>query len=436
LRIDDETYWHADGHPLPVALASHPIIEKGEIVGAVVSVVDVSVQRAATLAREQALVAAENLARARSEFLANMSHEIRTPMNGVLGFAHIGWRNCRNPDKVRNAFEKILTCGNQLLGVVNDILDFSKIDAGKLEVEQAEMSISDVLDSAVEQIADRARAKGLGLRQERSADLPPTCIGDPLRLGQILLNLLTNAVKFTKVGSVTLSAARDGEQLVFRVTDTGIGMTTEQLGYIFNPFQQADSSITRNYGGTGLGLAICKRLLDLMQGEIRAESTGGVGSLFEVRLPYVPSVPPPERSPANSLTLPAKPLAGVVILLAEDDDTSQKMLEILLQEDGARVVTVGDGAAALARVVVDGPSAYDIVLMDIQMPVMDGFEATQRILEIAPDLPIVGQTAHAFDEDRDKCLATGMVGHIAKPIDQQALAKLVLQVLATKRQPR
>jgi PAS domain S-box-containing protein len=432
-RIDGETYWHADGHPVPVALASHPIIEKGEIVGAVVSVVDVSVQRAATLARERALVAAENLALARSEFLANMSHEIRTPMNGVLGFAHIGWRNCKDPDKVRSAFEKILTSGNQLLGVVNDILDFSKIDAGKLHVEQFEMSIGDVLDGAVQQVADRARAKGLGLRLDKSADLPPTCIGDPLRLGQILLNLLTNAIKFTKTGSVTLSATRDGEQLVFRVTDTGIGMSTEQLGYIFNPFQQADSSTTRHYGGTGLGLAICKRLLDLMQGEIRVESTGGIGSLFEVRLPYMQPEPNPEMSPADSVTLPDKPLSGISILLAEDDETSQKMLEIFLADDGARVVLVGDGAAALERVVSDGPNAYDIVLMDIQMPVMDGFEASRRILEIAPDLPIIGQTSHAFDEDRDKCVAAGMVGHIAKPIDQQALAKLVLQVLATKR---
>lgn len=430
-RVDDETYWHADGHPVPVALASHPIIEKDEIVGAVVSVVDVSSQRAAAQAREQALVAAENLARARSEFLANMSHEIRTPMNGVLGFAQIGQRNFKDPDKARNAFEKILTSGNQLLGVVNEILDFSKIDAGKLQIEETEMTVGDVLDGSLELVADRARAKGLVLCLEKASDLPLVCVGDPLHLGQVLLNLLTNAVKFTEAGSVTLSALLQGGQLVFRVTDTGIGMTPEQLGYVFNPFQQADGSTTRKFGGTGLGLAICKRLVDLMKGEIRVKSTPGAGSQFEVSLPYVRPAPSPASKAAVPMT-PDKPLAGISILLAEDDEINQMMLEVNLLDDGAQLVMVGDGSAAVERVIADGPEAYDVVLMDLQMPVMDGYEATRRILELVPGLPIIGQTAHAFGEDRDKCLAAGMFGHIAKPIDPQALAKLILQAVGTK----
>jgi CheY-like chemotaxis protein/anti-sigma regulatory factor (Ser/Thr protein kinase) len=357
-------------------------------------------------------------------------------MNGVLGFAEIGRRNYKDPDKVRNAFEKILTSGNHLLGVVNDILDFSKIDAGKLHIDRSEMSIGDVLDDALQPVAERARVKGIELRLEKTVDLPPNCISDPLRLGQVLLNLLTNAIKFTDSGSVTLSGTHDGGQLVFRVTDTGIGMTADQLGGVFNPFQQADSSTTRKYGGTGLGLAICKRLLDLMQGEIRVESTSGSGSMFEVRLPYVQPASRADTSGATSVMLSDKPLAGIAILLAEDDEINRTVLEIILEDDGARLVIVGDGAAALERVIVDGPDAYDIVLMDIQMPVMDGFEATRRILDIAPGLPIIGQTAHAFDEDRDKCLAAGMAGHIAKPIDPQALAKLVLQVLAARCQAR
>jgi PAS domain S-box-containing protein len=434
-RVADETYWHADGHPIPVTLASHPIVEKGEIVGAVVSVVDFSAQRAATLARERALVAAENLARARSEFLANMSHEIRTPMNGVLGFAHIGQRHHKDPERARNAFEKILASGNQLLGVVNEILDFSKIDAGKLHIEGTETSISQVLDGALQLVADRARAKGLDLRLEKAADLPPTCISDPLRLGQILLNLLTNAIKFTEVGSVTLSASCHGGQLVFRVADTGIGMTADELGYVFNPFQQADGSTTRTFGGTGLGLAICKRLLELMRGEIRVESTPGAGSLFEVRLPYVEPALQPKAREAIPAPLPVKPLAGISILLAEDNEINQAVLGDSLKDDGAGLIVVGDGATAVERVIADGPKAYDIVLMDIQMPVMDGYEAARRILELAPDLPIIGQTAHAFDEDRHRCLEAGMVGHIAKPIDPQALTKLVLQVLAARREP-
>ncbi|MEY2689862.1 MAG: hypothetical protein RL375_4061 [Pseudomonadota bacterium] len=429
-RVDDETYWHADGHPVPVALASHPIIERGQVVGAVVSIVDVSAQRAAAQAREQALVAAENLARARSEFLANMSHEIRTPMNGVLGFAHIGRRHHHDADKARNAFDKILDSGKQLLSIVNEILDFSKIDAGKLQIESTELSLGDVLDGAMQLVADRARARGLDLRLVKADDLPTTCIGDPLRLGQVLLNLLTNAIKFTETGSVTVSALLRQGQLVFRVADTGIGMTAHQLGTIFNPFQQADGSTTRRFGGTGLGLAICKRLAELMQGEITVDSTPGQGSTFELRLPYMAPAGQARTTQTATTHATEQSLEGVSILLAEDDEVNRIMLQISLQDQGARLVMVGDGAAAVQRLIDDGPDAYDIVLMDIQMPVMDGYEAARRIHALAPALPIVGQTAHAFDEDRHKCLAAGMAGHIAKPIDPHALTQLVLRVLA------
>jgi PAS domain S-box-containing protein len=432
VRVDDEVYWHADGHAVPVMYAIHPMMQNGSNSGAVISFVDMSAQRAAAQATEQALVAAEKLARVRSEFLANMSHEIRTPLNGVLGFAQIGYRHYQNSEKARNAFEKIVESGKRLLGVVDEVLDFSKIEAGKLAIEQTEVSLVDLVDNAIELIGDRARVKQLELRIERAADLPQSCIGDPLRMGQVLLNLLTNAVKFTETGSVILSAALQDGQLVFRVTDTGIGMTPEQIGYVFNPFQQADGSTTRKFGGTGLGLAICKRLVGLMKGELRVESTPGAGSRFEVSLPYVEL----SRSPACAAAVPEaadNPLAGISILLAEDDEVNRMMMEFNLLDDGAHLVMVGDGAAAVDRVITDGTEAFDVVLMDLQMPVMDGYEATRRILELAPDLPIIGQTAHAFGEDRDKCLAIGMSGHIAKPIDPQALVKLILKVIAAKR---
>ena len=432
-RADDETCWRLDGGAVPVALASHPMIENGHVVGAVVSVVDFSTQRAAAQARELALLAAEKLAQARSEFLSNMSHEIRTPMNGVLGFARIGRRNHQDPDKALDAFDKILSSGDRLLAVVNDILDFSKIDAGKLEVERTDMSVHEVLDGALQLVADRARTKGLHLRQERAADLPASSQGDPVRLGQVLLNLLTNAVKFTEFGSVTLSASRLGDELVFRVADTGIGMSTEQLRFIFDPFQQADSSTTRRFGGTGLGLAICKRLLELMQGDIRVESVPGRGSSFEVRLPYLRPVVDAVVRDKPAAALPDKPLAGLNILLAEDDELNQAMLTQVLEDDGARPTVVGNGALAVQRVILDGPLAYDLVLMDTQMPVMDGYEAARRILMLAPDLPIIGQTAHAFKQDRDHCLAMGMAGYISKPIDQDVLVRLVLQVLSERR---
>jgi PAS domain S-box-containing protein len=432
VRIDNEVYWHADGHAVPVMYAIHPMVQNGHTTGAVISFVDMSEQRAASLARERALIAAENLAKVRSEFLANMSHEIRTPLNGVLGFADIGHRNYQNCEKAREAFEKIQFSGKRLLGVINDVLDFSKIEAGKLKIEQTEVLISEVINHAIELVRERADAKHLNLSVDMAPDLPRTCISDPLRLGQILLNVLANAVKFTEHGDVALSVSRQEMVLTFRIEDSGIGMNEAQLSELFNPFQQADASASRRFGGTGLGLAICKRILELMNGKINVRSQLGKGTTVEFSVPYVVSnlaaasmcdIKDDEPRPTM------KPLAGMSILVAEDEEINRTILEENLTEDGARVVSVSNGREAVERILMDGPDAYDFVLMDIQMPEMDGFEATRRILEFAPDLPIIAQTAHAFSEERDRCLATGMVGHLAKPIDTDALHVLVLQFI-------
>ncbi|MDP3287712.1 MAG: ATP-binding protein, partial [Methyloversatilis sp.] len=281
LRVDDEVYWHADGHAIPVMYEVHPIAQRGDITGAVISFVDMSAQYAAARAGERALAAAEQLARMRSEFLANMSHEIRTPLNGVLGFAEIGLRNHRNSDKAREAFEKIQTSGIRLLGVIEDVLDFSKIEAGKLVMEQASVELPEVIEHAVDLVQVLAQAKGLELRIERAADLPDTCLGDPMRIGQVLFNLLSNAVKYTEHGSVQLSASLHDGQLSFVVTDTGIGMSASQLDQLFNPFQQGDGSTTRRFGGSGLGLAICKRMAELMRGHIAVRSAPNIGTTAE-----------------------------------------------------------------------------------------------------------------------------------------------------------
>ena len=434
VRVNDEVYWHADGHAVPVMYATHPMLQDGEITGAVTSFVDVSVQRAAAQAREQALIAAENLARVKSEFLANMSHEIRTPLNGVLGFAQIGYRNYQNSEKARDSFAKIQLSGNRLLGIINDILDFSKIEAGKLRIEQTEVVLSEVIEHALDLVRERAQAKQIDLRVELASDLPKTCISDPLRMGQVLLNILSNAVKFTEAGSVTLSLdCRDG-MLVFKVTDTGIGMNAEQIGALFNPFHQADASASRKFGGTGLGLAISKRILELMNGNVRVNSCTGVGSSIEFCFPYVM----PEGAAETQANLQdemgegKKPLAGISILVADDEAINRMVLEEILVEYGAGVVLVENGQEAVARVMHDGRDAYDVVLMDIQMPEMDGFEATRRILELAPDLPIIAQTAHAFNEEREKCFAAGMVDHIAKPIEPEALGEMIRQHVLLK----
>ena len=437
VRVDNEVYWHADGHPVPVMYAIHPMVLEGNTTGAVISFVDMSEQRSAAQARERALIAAENLARVRSEFLANMSHEIRTPLNGVLGFAQIGLRHHQNPEKALSAFNKIVASGARLLGVINDILDFSKIEAGKLAIEQTEVNLIEVIENAVELVRDRADAKQLVLRVDLAPDLPANCSSDPLRIGQVLLNVLSNAVKFTEQGSVKLSVYLQQEELVFTVVDSGIGMSQTQLGELFNPFQQADASATRRFGGTGLGLAICKRILDLMGGRITVHSQTGVGSTVEFSLPYVATLPMVQQgSPASAgnTLVNTRPLAGISFLCAEDEPINQAILEENLREDGASVFMVSNGQEAVERVLLDGRDAYDIVLMDVQMPVMDGYEATRRILELAPDMPIIAQTAHAFREEIERCLAAGMIAHIAKPIDPVVLVKLVYQHVVARSQ--
>ncbi|WP_374342493.1 PAS domain S-box protein [Azonexus sp.] len=427
VRVDSEVYWHADGRPVPVMYAIHPMIENGKTTGAVISFIDASAQRAAAEARERAVAAAENLARVRSEFLANMSHEIRTPLNGVLGFAEIGLRHAGDPDKAANAFAKIMLSGRRLLGVINDVLDFSKIEAGKLSIEQTRVVLAEVVEHAVDLVRESAAAKGIALRARLAGDLPADCVGDPLRIGQVLLNLLSNAVKFTEEGSVDLDVRRVGDELVFRVADTGIGMDEAQQAELFNPFHQADASSTRRFGGTGLGLAISKRILELMDGSIELASRPGDGTTVEFRLPYRPFRDAAPAAAAAALpAVPAKrPLAGLRCLVAEDEEINRLVIGENLEEAGASVVLVGNGREAVERVEADGPAAYDLVLMDLQMPEMDGYAAAGRIAELAPGLPVVAQTAHAFNEERERCLAAGMVDHLAKPIDPDALVDIV-----------
>lgn len=438
VRVDNEVYWRADGHPVPVMYATHPMLQDGVIVGAVTSFVDVSIQRAAAQAREQALVAAENLARVRSEFLANMSHEIRTPLNGVLGFAQIGYRNVQNTEKARDAFAKIQLSGNRLLGVINDILDFSKIEAGKLRIEHTEVVLAEIVEHSLDLLRDRAEAKQLDLQVELAPDLPRSCISDPLRMGQVLLNILSNAVKFTAAGRVRLSLSLENDWLVFKIADTGIGMDATQLEALFNPFQQADASASRKFGGTGLGLAISKRILELMNGDIQVSSQPGAGTSVEFRFPYIKPEPGNIQNgngQEDAEQLAKKSLAGISILVAEDEKINQLVLQEALKECGALVVMVDNGQEVVERVLRDGREAYDVVLMDLQMPEMDGYEAAGRILAVYPDLPIIAQTAHAFSEEREKCLATGMVDHVAKPVDIDALASVVRQHLTSK-QPK
>ncbi|MCB4361950.1 ATP-binding protein [Quatrionicoccus australiensis] len=376
---------------------------------------------------EQARAEAVRLARIKSDFLANMSHEIRTPLNGVLGMAHIGVRTTEQNTRANEAFRKIVSSGTLLLGIINDILDLSKMEAGMLKIEATEIELAPILAETIELMQERASNKGVSL-DLKTANLPASIRSDPLRLRQILLNLLSNAVKFTEAGKVDLEVGLDEGELQIRVTDTGIGITDSQIGKIFHPFEQGDNSTTRRFGGTGLGLAITERIVKLMGGNISVHSVPGQGSVFSVRLPYHPGrANDLSAAPISSIqpTDPARPLAGLKILVAEDNEINQEIMRDNLTEDGASVTLVDNGQLAVDAIRNSPPGSFDCILMDVQMPVLSGLDAARQIKAITPALPIIGQTAHALTQDREDCLAAGMDDYISKPIDPQKLNTLI-----------
>ncbi len=412
-----------DGTLFPMELATNELADETGItfIGMVTDITD---RKDVERAREAARTEAERLARVKGEFLANMSHEIRTPLNAVLGLAQIGMRENQGR-KTGETCERILDAGRHLLGVINDILDFSKMEAGKLAVETQPLALAAITDQIFSLFVDSATAKGLTLHLALADDLPDWVAGDVLRLNQILVNLVGNAIKFTATGEIRLAVTRDGDLTSFRVTDTGIGMNAEQIERLFAPFEQADGSTTRQYGGTGLGLAISRQIARLMGGDIEVSSTPGEGSSFTVRLP-MPTAAPPER-PVESLPATGPRLAGLRLLAAEDVAINRMVLADLLEHEGAQVLFAANGQEALDHVQRHGADAFEAVLMDIQMPIMDGLEATRRLRALAPALPVIGLTAHALAEERDKSFAAGMVDHVTKPIDLDILIAAILR---------
>ncbi|WP_164103074.1 ATP-binding protein [Candidatus Laterigemmans baculatus] len=386
---------------------------------------------------QQAKELAEEANASKSAFLANMSHEIRTPLTGILGFTEVLRRDVGSVEQQEKYLDTIQSSGQHLLTLINDILDLSKIEAGRMECERIACSPHEILSDVLSVLRVRAQEKAIRLECEWTTPVPETIVTDPARLRQLLMNLAANAIKFTESGHVLIRAAVDPvgpePRLVCEVEDTGIGIAPECLERIFQPFDQADNSITRRYGGTGLGLAISRHIVRELGGEISVESEPGRGSTFRITLETGPldDVPFMEeafceafrsRTSGSKSDFQSYSLTSARILLVEDGETNRQLISLVLSEAGASVVCATNGQEGV-EIATDG--TFDLILMDMQMPVMDGYTAARTLRAAGCELPIIALTAHAMRGDREKCLQAGCSGFLSKPVQIDQLLDTV-----------
>ncbi|MFA5137769.1 MAG: ATP-binding protein [Elusimicrobiota bacterium] len=419
--IEEEETW-PDGRKTWVSTTKVPLRdEAGRIIGTFGMSRDITLHKQAEAELARAKQAAEAANEAKGAFLANVSHEIRTPLHGIKGMTELALQ-AKPSAKQREYLELIESSADHLSGIINDILDFSKIEAGKLDLETVRFSPRDVLKEALAPLAVRAKEKGLALESDVRPDVPEALTGDPGRLRQILVNLVGNAVKFTDRGRVSVRVSRSSGGLQVSVTDTGAGIPEDKQGLLFKAFSQVDDSAARRHGGTGLGLAISAKLVELMGGRIWLESKAGKGSTFHFTVPAgavpLPAVPGAHEAPGTSTTS-RRPLR---LLLADDNAVNRKFAVALLEKRGHSVRAVASGTEVLAAL---DEERFDAVLLDVQMPGMDGFEATAAIRRSGLSVRIIAMTARAMKGDREKCLDAGMDGYVAKPFKAEELFQAV-----------